>query len=209
MEEMCEDILNDYKKELENAAKEEEQQQEELDIDYCQICQDGGELLCCEGCPKVWHGACLLKKKLITKKVLDSDEDWFCADCVKERKKKENEKNEKSSQVDDARKEKGLKEREIKSEQDKERFKDVPADPFIRYTSHGVARFFDKENVPQYNYEDREVSDEGVSEVMDTEATTRAFYAVVWPALLKKGWRESEGGKTNPQRGAKPRQRGA
>ena len=42
MKSLCDEIMNDWEKELENAAEEEEE--EELDIEYCQICQDGGEV---------------------------------------------------------------------------------------------------------------------------------------------------------------------
>ena len=57
-----------------------------LESEYCHICKDGGELLCCEGCPKVYHGSCLLEKNLITKDQLESDEDWYCPSCTRKRK---------------------------------------------------------------------------------------------------------------------------
>lgn len=42
--------------------------------DSCFFCDDGGKLICCEGCPKVVHPLCIGLKKV-------PDEDWFCDEC--------------------------------------------------------------------------------------------------------------------------------
>jgi hypothetical protein len=44
------------------------------------ICDEEGELICCEDCPNVAHMMCLgLKVKLFLKK--KSPEEWRCDDC--------------------------------------------------------------------------------------------------------------------------------
>lgn len=40
----------------------------------CYICEDGGNMLCCEGCSKVAHVKCLKLKKA-------PKDDWYCNDC--------------------------------------------------------------------------------------------------------------------------------
>ncbi|XP_055600727.1 chromodomain-helicase-DNA-binding protein Mi-2 homolog [Uranotaenia lowii] len=44
--------------------------------EFCRICKDGGELLCCESCPSAYHTFCLTPP-------LDEipDEDWRCPRC--------------------------------------------------------------------------------------------------------------------------------
>jgi hypothetical protein len=44
--------------------------------DACRWCGEGGDLICCETCPAVWHIECLSPK-------LDSapEGDWFCPTC--------------------------------------------------------------------------------------------------------------------------------
>lgn len=47
---------------------------------YCMKCQDGGDLLCCDGCPASYHPACL--------GILPPNSDgreWFCEACLKVR----------------------------------------------------------------------------------------------------------------------------
>ncbi|XP_017072248.1 chromodomain-helicase-DNA-binding protein 3 [Drosophila eugracilis] len=47
------------------------------DEEYCKVCKDGGDLLCCDSCPSVYHGACLRPPlKSIPKG------DWFCPRCI-------------------------------------------------------------------------------------------------------------------------------
>ncbi|KAG1691585.1 hypothetical protein DVH05_026880 [Phytophthora capsici] len=43
---------------------------------YCNICKDGGELLCCDRCPRAFHMSCLgMSEDMIP------DSEWFCKMC--------------------------------------------------------------------------------------------------------------------------------
>lgn len=44
-------------------------------ISYCVQCKDGGELLCCDGCPAAYHPTCLGL-------TIVPDGSWFCPSCV-------------------------------------------------------------------------------------------------------------------------------
>lgn len=46
--------------------------------DFCEACGYGGNLLCCDGCPKAFHLECL--DPPMTEGDLD-DRDWFCQEC--------------------------------------------------------------------------------------------------------------------------------
>ncbi|XP_069048144.1 transcription intermediary factor 1-alpha isoform X1 [Lepisosteus oculatus] len=50
--------------------------EEDPNEDWCAVCQNGGELLCCEKCPKVFHLACHVPPLL----AFPSGE-WFCTFC--------------------------------------------------------------------------------------------------------------------------------
>ena len=63
------------------AASDAEEEEEEGDsegehADYCHICKDGGELLCCDTCPLAYHLVCL---KPPIKEIPDGD--WRCPRC--------------------------------------------------------------------------------------------------------------------------------
>ena len=156
-----------------------------LESEYCHICKDGGELLCCEGCPRVYHGSCLLKKNLITKDQLESDDDWYCPSCAKKRK------NEAKAEALRAKQIKAATAKLAKNKEQMELYKDMKLDPYIKYDSHSVAKYFSSVSEPDYNYSERQLERSPVS---DEEATKRAFYTVVWPEFLNRGWRETEGG---------------
>lgn len=48
---------------------------------YCFICLGVGEVVCCDGCPHVFHPACLPPGP--SKTSLENDDDpWYCHDCV-------------------------------------------------------------------------------------------------------------------------------
>ena len=48
---------------------------------YCFICLGVGEVVCCDGCPHVFHPACLPSGP--SKTSLENDDDpWYCHDCV-------------------------------------------------------------------------------------------------------------------------------
>ncbi|KAJ1623440.1 hypothetical protein T492DRAFT_556958, partial [Pavlovales sp. CCMP2436] len=48
-------------------------------FEACAECGPGGELICCEGCPHVYHPACLGPFASSA----DDDGDWFCPQCSK------------------------------------------------------------------------------------------------------------------------------
>ena len=46
--------------------------------DFCRVCNVGGELICCETCPSVYHLHCMTPPRL------DIPEDeWYCPECIK------------------------------------------------------------------------------------------------------------------------------
>lgn len=45
-------------------------------ISYCVQCRDGGELLCCDGCPAAYHAGCLGLHAVL------QDAAWYCPSCV-------------------------------------------------------------------------------------------------------------------------------
>jgi hypothetical protein len=52
---------------------------------YCFICLGVGEVVCCDGCPHVFHPACLPPGP--SKASLENDDDpWYCHECVANRK---------------------------------------------------------------------------------------------------------------------------
>ena len=44
--------------------------------DHCNICKEGGELVCCDNCPRSFHLMCLKLKK----NELPTSQ-WYCATC--------------------------------------------------------------------------------------------------------------------------------
>lgn len=45
--------------------------------DHCNKCKDGGDLLCCDNCPRSFHFKCLgLEEKDIP------EGDWYCQKCM-------------------------------------------------------------------------------------------------------------------------------
>lgn len=48
---------------------------------YCRICLGVGEVVCCDGCPQVFHPACIPEGP--SKSSLDNDDDpWYCPECI-------------------------------------------------------------------------------------------------------------------------------
>ena len=43
---------------------------------YCWVCHEGGEVLCCDKCPRVFHLQCSGLAK-----APDDDEEWICPVC--------------------------------------------------------------------------------------------------------------------------------
>lgn len=49
---------------------------------YCQLCRGFGDVVCCDGCPTVYHHECVPLHSL-SRKSLDNDDDpWFCPNCI-------------------------------------------------------------------------------------------------------------------------------
>ena len=48
---------------------------------YCRICLGVGEVVCCDGCPQVFHPSCIPIG--LSKRSLENDDDpWYCPECV-------------------------------------------------------------------------------------------------------------------------------
>lgn len=45
---------------------------------YCAACSEGGELLCCDGCPAAFHTHCLAGQQPPA-----ANSEWMCADCIR------------------------------------------------------------------------------------------------------------------------------
>jgi hypothetical protein len=68
-------------------------QEEEVtaqNADHCATCKEGGDLLCCDGCPKSYHLACLRGPK----PRLSASKAWFCPSCIKKNAGEEEEEEE-------------------------------------------------------------------------------------------------------------------
>lgn len=63
----------------ENQDQEENAEEANNDhhMEYCRVCKDGGELLCCEQCPSAYHIYCL--NPPLTR---IPDEEWICPRCA-------------------------------------------------------------------------------------------------------------------------------
>ena len=54
---------------------------------YCQVCRGFGDVVCCDGCPSVFHPHCVPEGP--SRDSLDNNEDpWFCPTCIKKKPKK-------------------------------------------------------------------------------------------------------------------------
>ncbi|PKA56842.1 putative zinc finger protein [Apostasia shenzhenica] len=58
-----------------DAEKTMEVQDTDENDDTCRHCGDGGELICCDGCPSSYHQACLYLKEI-------SEGCWYCPNCT-------------------------------------------------------------------------------------------------------------------------------
>ena len=59
-----------------NGQLEEDEEEETFHGDYCTVCKDGGELLCCDYCPGTYHMRCV-KPELVSL----PEGDWLCPRC--------------------------------------------------------------------------------------------------------------------------------
>jgi hypothetical protein len=56
----------------------------------CKICGDAGDLVCCDGCPQVYHPRCLPEDSdsFVALDDQDDDEPWYCPVCIIKKKGK-------------------------------------------------------------------------------------------------------------------------
>lgn len=54
-----------------------QEQEEDVHMEFCRVCKDGGELLCCDSCPSAYHTHCLNPP---LKNVPDGE--WHCPRCT-------------------------------------------------------------------------------------------------------------------------------
>lgn len=53
---------------------------------YCQVCGEFGNVVCCDGCPRVYHQECI-PVDTASRKSLDNDDDpWYCPECIVSKK---------------------------------------------------------------------------------------------------------------------------
>ncbi|KAI1886698.1 hypothetical protein AGOR_G00198470 [Albula goreensis] len=57
-----------------------ETQQDQGNDDFCFICADGGELVCCDQCPRAFHPTCHLPE--VEDSMLNYEEIWVCTYCL-------------------------------------------------------------------------------------------------------------------------------
>jgi hypothetical protein len=55
---------------------------------YCKVCNEVGDVVCCDGCPHVYHPQCLPEDSdsFAALDLQHDDDPWYCPDCVKKRK---------------------------------------------------------------------------------------------------------------------------
>ncbi|CAF4474141.1 unnamed protein product, partial [Rotaria magnacalcarata] len=59
------------------AAARQAKEEDDNHMEYCRVCRDGGELLCCDRCPSSYHMRCLIPPMTVI-----PEEDWFCPRCT-------------------------------------------------------------------------------------------------------------------------------
>lgn len=64
---------------ISNTQEEKNDQKDDPNEDWCAVCLDGGELMCCDKCPKVFHQNCHIPA---ISSLPDESETWQCLLCV-------------------------------------------------------------------------------------------------------------------------------
>ena len=89
----ADDVVETQPEDEQDEEEEEEEEEEEVSgqeeessqdagsdgehTDYCFLCKDGGELLCCDTCPLAFHLKCLFPPM---KSIPDGE--WSCSRCM-------------------------------------------------------------------------------------------------------------------------------
>jgi chromodomain-helicase-DNA-binding protein 4 len=58
-------------------AARQAKEEDDNHMEYCRVCRDGGELLCCDRCPSSYHMHCLIPPMTVI-----PEDDWFCPRCT-------------------------------------------------------------------------------------------------------------------------------
>lgn len=61
------------------ASSQSSRNTEDRNDDYCAVCRNGGDLLCCDGCPRVYHLKCHVPMLNSTP---DRNVTWLCTLCA-------------------------------------------------------------------------------------------------------------------------------
>ncbi|CAF1342694.1 unnamed protein product [Adineta steineri] len=61
------------------AAARQAKEEDDNHMEFCRVCRDGGELLCCDRCPSSYHMHCLIPPMTVI-----PEEDWYCPRCTVE-----------------------------------------------------------------------------------------------------------------------------
>ncbi|KAL7562547.1 hypothetical protein ACA910_015431 [Epithemia clementina (nom. ined.)] len=54
----------------------------------CENCGEFGDVVCCDGCPRVYHPECLPDSHPSSRSLSNDEEPWFCPSCSEEQKEK-------------------------------------------------------------------------------------------------------------------------
>jgi len=49
---------------------------------YCQVCGEFGNVVCCDGCPRVYHQECVPLGSPPRKSLDNDDDPWYCPECI-------------------------------------------------------------------------------------------------------------------------------
>lgn len=69
-----------FKKKKEAKDEDEDEEEEGENNDFCEVCQQGGEIILCDTCPKAYHMVCLEPEM-----TSPPEGEWSCATCVKKK----------------------------------------------------------------------------------------------------------------------------